>query len=161
MAAVTICSDFGAQKDKVWHCFHCFPIYFPSFIISFNTGKCFLSCMIHSRKVKNLQERVMRTPDLSTTWTEVLGNLGSIWREGQSHGSEPLICGMRCCLQVGSVRIELNCKTIGWCQWIAWLGENSHIWYQKCYESGRSIRVKETHRRGKNEFFPIHIFYFK
>ena len=29
MAAVTICSDFGAQNDKVWHCFHCFPIYFP------------------------------------------------------------------------------------------------------------------------------------
>jgi len=29
MAAVTICNDFGAQKNKVWHCFHCFPIYFP------------------------------------------------------------------------------------------------------------------------------------
>ena len=29
MAAVTICRDFGAQKNKVWHCFHCFPIYFP------------------------------------------------------------------------------------------------------------------------------------
>ena len=29
MAAVTICSDFGAQKNKVWHYFHCFPIYFP------------------------------------------------------------------------------------------------------------------------------------
>ena len=29
MAAVTICSDFGTQKNKVWHCFHCFPIYFP------------------------------------------------------------------------------------------------------------------------------------
>ena len=29
MAAVTICSDFRAQKKKVWHCFHCFPIYFP------------------------------------------------------------------------------------------------------------------------------------
>ena len=28
-AAVTTCSDFGAQKHKVWHCFHCFPIYFP------------------------------------------------------------------------------------------------------------------------------------
>ena len=26
MAAVTICCDFGAQKDKVCHCFHCFPI---------------------------------------------------------------------------------------------------------------------------------------
>ena len=29
MAVVTICSDFGAQKNKVSHCFHCFPIYFP------------------------------------------------------------------------------------------------------------------------------------
>ena len=29
MAAVTICSDFGAQKNKVSHCFHCLPIYFP------------------------------------------------------------------------------------------------------------------------------------
>ena len=27
--AVTICSDFGAQKNKVCHCFHCFPIYLP------------------------------------------------------------------------------------------------------------------------------------
>ena len=27
MAAVTICSNFGAQKNKVRHCFHCFPIY--------------------------------------------------------------------------------------------------------------------------------------
>ena len=25
MAAVTICSDFGAQKNKVSHCSHCFP----------------------------------------------------------------------------------------------------------------------------------------
>ena len=25
MAAVTICSDFGAQKNKVWHYFHFFP----------------------------------------------------------------------------------------------------------------------------------------
>ena len=29
MASITVCSDFGAQKDKVWHCFCCFPIYFP------------------------------------------------------------------------------------------------------------------------------------
>ena len=29
MAAVTIYSDFGAQKDKVSHCFHCFPICSP------------------------------------------------------------------------------------------------------------------------------------
>ena len=29
MAAVTICSDFGAQENKVCHCFHCFPICLP------------------------------------------------------------------------------------------------------------------------------------
>ena len=29
MAAVTIHSDFGAQENKVFHCFHCFPIYLP------------------------------------------------------------------------------------------------------------------------------------
>ena len=26
----TICSDFGAPRNKVWHCFHCFLIYFPA-----------------------------------------------------------------------------------------------------------------------------------
>ena len=29
MAVVTICSDFGAQKNKVCHYFHCFSIYLP------------------------------------------------------------------------------------------------------------------------------------
>ena len=29
MPAVTICSDFVAQKNKVCHYFHCFPIYLP------------------------------------------------------------------------------------------------------------------------------------
>ena len=28
MGVVTICSDFGAQENKVCHCFHCFNIYF-------------------------------------------------------------------------------------------------------------------------------------
>ena len=27
--AVKICSDLGAPQNKVSHCFHCFPIYFP------------------------------------------------------------------------------------------------------------------------------------
>ena len=27
MAAISICSDFGAPPNKVWHCFYCFPIY--------------------------------------------------------------------------------------------------------------------------------------
>ena len=29
MAAVTICSDFGARENKDCHCFHCFPICLP------------------------------------------------------------------------------------------------------------------------------------
>ena len=29
MAAITICSDFGAPKNKVSHSFYCFPIYLP------------------------------------------------------------------------------------------------------------------------------------
>ena len=29
MAAVNICSDFGAPKNKICHYFHCFPIYLP------------------------------------------------------------------------------------------------------------------------------------
>ena len=29
MAAVTICRDFGAQENKVCHCFHFFPFYLP------------------------------------------------------------------------------------------------------------------------------------
>ena len=29
MAAVTICSDFGAQENKLCHCFHCFPTDMP------------------------------------------------------------------------------------------------------------------------------------
>ena len=28
-ATVTICSDFGAQENKVCYCFHCLPIYLP------------------------------------------------------------------------------------------------------------------------------------
>ena len=29
ISAVTICNDFGAQENKICHCFHSFPIYLP------------------------------------------------------------------------------------------------------------------------------------
>ena len=38
MAAVTIHSDFGAPKNKVSHCFHCFPIYLPWNIVNKASG---------------------------------------------------------------------------------------------------------------------------
>ena len=46
MAAVTICSDLGAQKNKVWHWFHCFPIYF---LWSDGTG-CHNLCFLNVEK---------------------------------------------------------------------------------------------------------------
>ena len=30
-----ICSNFGVPKNKVWHCFHCFPIYFWLYVLTF------------------------------------------------------------------------------------------------------------------------------
>ena len=33
MAAVTICSDFGAEGKKVCHCFHCFPTYLEGLML--------------------------------------------------------------------------------------------------------------------------------
>ena len=42
MASITICSDFGAPQNKVWHCFHCFPIYLP-----WNDGiRCLYMCLL-------------------------------------------------------------------------------------------------------------------
>ena len=35
MAAVTICSDFETQENKVCHCLHCFPMIFIFWMLSF------------------------------------------------------------------------------------------------------------------------------
>ena len=42
MVAVTICSDFGVQENKVSHCFHCFPIY-----LQWSYGKLVLHPALH------------------------------------------------------------------------------------------------------------------
>ena len=55
MAVVTICSDFEAPQNKVWHCFHCFPIYLPW---SAGTRCHDLDCArikIAGRNIKNLR----------------------------------------------------------------------------------------------------------
>ena len=39
MAAITICSDSGAQKSKVSHCSHCFPApHLPSCSLGISAG---------------------------------------------------------------------------------------------------------------------------
>ena len=64
MAAVTICSDFGAQKNKVWHSFHCFPIYFP-----WSDGTTWLCqslwlCGLQQTVENSERDRNTRPPDL-------------------------------------------------------------------------------------------------
>ena len=44
---------------------------------------------------------------------------------GQSYGTEPLICGIWCCLQADRVRIELNCKAHRWSLRITWMCEET------------------------------------
>ena len=71
MAAITICSDSGAPKNKVCHCFHCFPIYLPwsdgtgchdlSFLnveLSMYT-KYLKPCSTHSRHLRMLSKMCM------------------------------------------------------------------------------------------------------
>ena len=43
MAAITICSDFGAQENKIWHCFHCLQLFPHCFPIVYSGGYEFLS----------------------------------------------------------------------------------------------------------------------
>ena len=38
MGAVIVHRNFGAQENKVFHCFHCFPIYFHEVMLSFKTA---------------------------------------------------------------------------------------------------------------------------
>ena len=88
MAAVTICSDFGVQENKVCHCFHCFPIHCheamgpdamilvfwmlnfkPGFLLSSFTfiKRVFSSSFLSATKVCHLQN----CDNLSPTWTRL------------------------------------------------------------------------------------------
>ena len=44
MAVDTICSDFGAPKNKVWHCFHCSPS-ISNEVISVQSSSVTQSCL--------------------------------------------------------------------------------------------------------------------
>ena len=55
MAAITICSDFGAPKNKVWHCFYCFPVYFPSIMRNAGLEETQAGIKIARRNINNLR----------------------------------------------------------------------------------------------------------
>ena len=55
MAAVTICSDFGAQKKKVWHWFHSFPTRRSSDLHEKCWAEAQAGIKIAGRKINNLR----------------------------------------------------------------------------------------------------------
>ena len=73
MAAITICSDFGAPQNKVWHCFHCFPIDFP-----WSDGtRCHIIIFICSTKVCNLL--ALKEISLKITFTFQFSHSSRVW----------------------------------------------------------------------------------
>ena len=69
MVAITICSEFAAQKNKVCHCFHCFTIYFlwndgtrchdPSFLnVELKANFFILLFHFHQEELRSLLMRV-------------------------------------------------------------------------------------------------------
>ena len=55
MAEVTICSDSGVQKNKVSHCFHCFPVYWCFLtVVLGNTLESPLDC-------KEINQSILKT----------------------------------------------------------------------------------------------------
>ena len=79
-------------------------------------------------------ERIMKALDLQLSQTEVVGNQPGDLRLtttsqvgwGQSYWTEPLTREIWHCLQVDSVRIECNCRTLSWCHTDFLLWGNTH-----------------------------------
>ena len=55
MAAITICRDFGAPKNKFWHCFHCFPIYAEYIMRNTGLEEAQAGIKIAGRNINNLR----------------------------------------------------------------------------------------------------------
>lgn len=55
------------------------------------------------------------------------GLAARIWSRGPSCGAVPLTCGVWGCLQVDSVRSELNCTTLSWYLKTGWWCGNTHV----------------------------------
>ena len=75
MAAVTICSDFGAQENKVCHCFHCFPIYLP-----FSDGtRCHDLCLFECWVLSQLFTLTFIKRLISSTLLSAIRMVSFVW----------------------------------------------------------------------------------
>ena len=71
--------------------------------------------MSHSSKLTKPKASVIGTSVVWGQWEVQVATRAwdDIWSWGQSSRTEPVTYGIRCCLEVGHVRIELNC-TLAW-----------------------------------------------
>ena len=134
MGAVTICSDFGALKNKVWYYFHCFPIYLsPGFsnmwTMNFQMFKLVLEKAEEpeiklptsagsskkqesSRKISTKQESSRKTsisalltmPKPSTVWITI--NCGKFWKRWEYQTTWPT--SWETCMYVRKKQLELD-----------------------------------------------------
>ena len=109
MAEITICSDFGAPKSKVWHCFHCFPIYFP-----WSDGTRCLPWILGTCGLGESLPAVL--PILFFLVTVSLRSLWGCW----FHQHPPLLCKEThthpTCHQLSTayVTVRAECEVLGW-----------------------------------------------
>ena len=72
MGAIIICGDFGAQKNKVTHCFHCFPIYLPLLVTQYLIyALCWSGTSLLAQTIKHLPT-MLETQVLSLVWEDPL-----------------------------------------------------------------------------------------
>ena len=79
MAAITICSDFGAPKNKVWHCFHCFPIYLSwptqseGFLYVLQENETSINILVHNKNllINTLQGKWLKMNKVCYSWIKI------------------------------------------------------------------------------------------
>ena len=81
VATVTLCSDFGAKKNKICHCFYFFPIYLPSDRNGCH-DLCFLECWVlsqlfHSRLLPSSRGFLVPLSFLPLEWYHL--NIWGCW----------------------------------------------------------------------------------
>ena len=113
----------------------------------------FLNSVSCSSKLIEPEEGVIGTSNLlSISQKHRSGRLKWVSRE-QCCETAPLTCEIWPYLQVGSVRIELNCRTSASVSQVAGVEKKfPHVWCQKHYECDSSVRIKKRHIGGRVGF---------
>ena len=115
MAALTICSDFGAQNNKVWHCFHSFPTRRSSDLdvqAGFRKGRGTRDQIANIRWIIERAREFQKTsisalstmPKPLTLW--ITRNCGQFWKRWKYQTTWP--ASWEICMQVKNQQLELD-----------------------------------------------------